>query len=197
MLFLTMVLVVLSSCIHRSADEPADFGFTYSVMGRGAASEKELARFLTKGNRTLKRKTALEMARLYIAEGAAEGVNSDLAFCQMCLETGFLKYGGDVRPEQFNFCGLGATGGGNPGLSFPDRQTGVRAHIQHLKAYGSEDPLTLETVDPRFRFVKRGRARILFDLAGTWAADTRYGEKLALLMEKLFRSVQKNRRINP
>ena len=49
-------------------------------------------------------------------------------------ETGFLQFGGDVSVEQFNFAGIGTTGGGVPGNSYPDVRTGVRAQIQHLKA---------------------------------------------------------------
>lgn len=196
-LFLTLLacgVCLTDSCVHYRDQEIRDFHMSYSVMGSGTASERELARFLLKGNRQVGRKTAFLMARLYREEAVAEGVNHDLAFVQMCLETGFLRYGGDVLPAQFNFCGLGATGGGNPGLSFPDRRTGVRAHIQHLKAYGSGDPLNGESADPRFRYVSRGRAPLLFDLAGTWAADPLYGEKLAVLLEKLYTQVKRNRR---
>ena len=34
---------------------------------------------------------------------------------QMCHETGVLEYTGDVKPNQNNFTGIGATGGGLPG----------------------------------------------------------------------------------
>jgi hypothetical protein len=85
-----------------------------------------------------------------------------------------------------NFCGLGAIGPEQPGLSFPDERTGVRAHIQHLKAYGSAEPLRQECVDPRYRYVQpKGKAPDVFGLAGTWAADREYGVKLASLLERL------------
>ena len=115
-----------------------------------------------------------------------EGVNHDIAFAQMCLETGFLRYGGDVKPGQYNFCGLGATGGGEPGLSFPDPRIGVRAHIQHLKAYGSTEDLNNDLVDPRFHFVVRGRAPTIQGLTGTWAADPRYSEKITAILKRLY-----------
>ncbi|MCK4504561.1 MAG: glucosaminidase domain-containing protein [Candidatus Aegiribacteria sp.] len=39
------------------------------------------------------------LAALYIEECAFEGVNSDVAFVQMCLETGFLSFQGLVTEE--------------------------------------------------------------------------------------------------
>ena len=44
----------------------------------------------------------------------------------MMLETGALRFTGDVRPRQNNFAGLGASGGGAHGESFADVSTGVR-----------------------------------------------------------------------
>ncbi len=71
-----------------------------------------------------------------MTEAIQEGVNPDLAFIQMCHETGFLRFDGTVDKSQNNYCGLGATGNGVKGSTFLDQKEGVRAHIQHLKAYG-------------------------------------------------------------
>ena len=68
----------------------------------------------------------------------------DYAFFQMAVETNFLTYRkgngrwGDVNPKQNNFAGLGTTGGGVPGDSYPDVDTGVLAQIQHLVVYSGE-----------------------------------------------------------
>lgn len=129
------------------------------------------------------------LARLYIQECETEGVNSDIAFAQMCLETGFLRFQGLVTPDMNNYCGLGAVSSQQPGHSFPDDRTGVRAHVQHLKAYGSTEPLALELVDPRFHYVDpRGKAPDVFSLAGTWAADPDYGSKLFDILTRLYGS---------
>jgi hypothetical protein len=96
----------------------------------------------------------------------------------MVHETSFLKFGGTVQARQNNFAGLGTVDINSPGLSFPDIQTGALAHVQHLKAYGSNEPLKSTLVDPRFRYVKRGSAPTMKALTGKWAADTLYGEKL-------------------
>ena len=65
------------------------------------------------------------VATEYMRHGEALGLRWDYAFFQMLLETGYLKYTGDVKPEQNNFAGLGATGGGARGESFKDVSTGV------------------------------------------------------------------------
>lgn len=78
------------------------------------------------------------LAAEYMRHGEALGVRWDYAFFQMILETGYLTYGGDVKPEQNNFAGLGATGKGARGESFGDISTGARAHIEHLVMYSGE-----------------------------------------------------------
>ncbi len=60
--------------------------------------------------------------------GNAENVRGDIAFAQSIIETGWFRYGGSVQCEQNNY-------GGFLGKSFPDAETGVRAQIQHLRAY--------------------------------------------------------------
>ena len=156
------------------------------IMGKGMVPQEKLAAFLVRNNARLENEFVLALAGHYIDESAVEGVNHDTAFAQMCLETGFLRYGGDVKPDQNNFCGLGAVGNGEPGLSFPDPLTGVRAHIQHLQAYASTGQLNLELVDPRYRYVKRGSSPTIHGLAGTWAADRSYNTKIAGILERLY-----------
>jgi len=109
----------------------------------------------------------------------------DSAICQMAHETNYLRFGGDVEARQNNFCGLGATGGGEPGLSFSSVKIGVRAHIQHLKAYANARPLRRKPVDPRFALVRRGRAPYVEGLTGTWATDPQYGAKLKRKLQAL------------
>jgi hypothetical protein len=88
------------------------------------------------------------LATEYMRHGEDLGVRWDYAFFQMMLETGNLTYKGDVKADQNNFAGLGATGRGARGESFPDVSTGVRAHLQHVKMYGGErveDPVAERT----------------------------------------------------
>jgi hypothetical protein len=158
------------------------------IMGTGYMSAGQLVSFFMECNPDADEQKVTRLASLYIEECAVEGVNSDIAFIQMCLETGFLRFGGLVTPEMNNFCGLGATGAEERGVSLPDERTGVRAHVQHLKAYGSTEPLVGELVDPRFGYVvPRGKSPDIFGLAGTWAMDPDYGFKLVDLLEILYR----------
>jgi hypothetical protein len=128
------------------------------------------------------------MASYYIEEARKEGINSDVAFVQMCLETGFLKFGGLVTGDMHNYCGLGAIDSSQRGERFPTEEIGVRAHVQHLHAYALTTPLKGELVDPRYKYVQpRGKAPDIFGLAGTWASDKAYGQKLDALLEDLGR----------
>ncbi|AFY69657.1 cell wall hydrolase/autolysin [Thalassoporum mexicanum PCC 7367] len=157
------------------------------IMGQGNTSEVQMLMFL-KNNNEAAITTYEEMPRYYREEGSIEGVNYDIAFSQMCLETNFLRFGGDVRPAQNNFAGLGAVGGNEEGATFPDQRTGVRAHIQHLKAYGSTSPLVQELVNPRFHFVQRGIAPLVNQLSGRWAVDPNYGSKIIAIIRRLYES---------
>ncbi|NEP15910.1 MAG: cell wall hydrolase [Leptolyngbya sp. SIO4C1] len=162
-------------------------GLIDRIMGHGNTSEVQLMLFL-KANNESAVKDFPDLPKIYRQEGAIEGVNYDIAFCQMCVETSFLRFGGDLRPVQNNFGGIGAVGGGPGGASFPSKRVGVRAQIQHLKAYASTEPLVQELVDPRFRFVNRGIAPLVDQLSGRWAADPDYGEKILAILRRLYES---------
>ncbi len=156
------------------------------LADRGTRSADRLAAFFASQNPAGDTARAGRLAQLYVAECAVEGVNSDAAFVQMCLETGFLRFGGLVTPDMNNFCGLGAIGPQQPGERFPSEQLGVRAHVQHLKAYGTSAPLVNACVDPRYKYVTpKGKAPTVYELSGTWASDPAYGNKLATLLSKL------------
>ena len=136
------------------------------IMGTSVASADQLNALLLDGNPQAQ--DYLHLAGIYLEEGEKEGVRGDGAFCQSLIETGYFKFGGDVKPGQHNYAGLGATGG-VPGLFFPDDRTGIRAQIQHLKAYASAEPLCQKCVDPRYKYVKKGCAPTFERLSGKWA----------------------------
>ena len=157
------------------------------IMGRGSTADMQLMIFLKSNNEQALTQFP-DIPKLYREEAGLEGVNHDIAFCQMCLETNFLRFGGDVKASQNNFAGLGAIGGGSQGANFASARLGVRAQIQHLKAYASTEPILQEIVDPRFRFVTRGVAPLVSQLSGRWAADLRYGDKIMALLRRLYES---------
>ncbi|MGF6991048.1 hypothetical protein M2145_002504, partial [Lachnospiraceae bacterium PF1-21] len=119
-----------------------------------------------------------EFCQIYIEEANAEGVRADVAFVQAMIETGYLKYGGQVKPDQFNFAGIGATDDGAAGNSLNDVRAGIRAQIQHLKCYASTLPLNNSNIDPRWDLVTRGVAPYVELLTGRWATDSKYHIKI-------------------
>jgi hypothetical protein len=156
------------------------------IMGEGKIPGEKLAAFLLQINNGADEDFVRRLSGYYVEEAAVEGVNHDTAFAQMCLETGFLRYGGLVTPDMNNFCGLGAIGPGEIGHFFPDPRTGVRAHIQHLQAYASAEPLNQELVDPRYHYVQRGSSPTIYGLSGTWAADRSYDVKISRILKNLY-----------
>jgi hypothetical protein len=127
------------------------------------------------------------IATQYMRFGEQYGIRWDMAFYQMILETGALSYwrgsrAGDVKPDQNNFAGLGATGNGVRGESFKDVETGVQAHLEHILLYAGrpvERPVAertrnvhkwgiLDTWQQSFK-----RPLTYSDLAIKWAPGTR------------------------
>lgn len=137
--------------------------------------------------------TINQFAQIFYEEAMAEGVRAEVAFTQCMKETGFLKYGGDVLPNQYNFAGIGATGAVH-GASFSNVRIGIRAQIQHLKAYASLDGLINPCVDPRFNLVKRGSAQYV-EWLGTkenpngygWATSKNYGNDIVNMVNILLK----------
>ena len=164
-------------------------GLIDQIMGHGHTSQVNLMMFL-KNNNEVALRDFPDLPKIYREEGAIEGVNHDIAFCQMCVETSFLRFGGDVKATQNNFAGLGSVGGTATGATFASARVGVRAQIQHLKAYGSKEPLVQELVDPRFRFVSRGSAILVNQLSGLWSTDPFYGEKIMAMVRRLYESAK-------
>ena len=153
-----------------------------------ASGEKYPAEELSKGGAD----SIETFCQLYYDEATAEGVRPEVAFAQTMKETGFLQYGGDASIEQFNFAGLGTTGNGVPGNSYPDVQTGIRAQIQHLKAYATSDSLNQECVDDRYEYVKKGSAPYVQWLGQQenpeglgWATGDNYGYDIVGMIEEM------------
>ena len=160
------------------------------IMGVGNASEVQMLMFLKNNNEAVLTNYS-DLPHIYREEAEIEGVNHDIAFCQMCIETGFLRFVKGIEPEQNNFASLGAAASSNingAGATFADQRTGVRAHIQQLKAYACNAPLFQPLVAPRFNLVARGIAPVLHQLTGRWAIDPLYDRKILALIRRLYES---------
>lgn len=124
-------------------------------------------------------------------EAVDEGIRPEVVFAQSMNETGWLQFGGDVKIEQFNFAGLGATGGGVAGAQFESVRQGLRAQVQHLKAYATDEKPKKEIVDPRYNLVTKGTAPYVEWLGINenpkkvgWAGALRYGMTLVTSVMK-------------
>ena len=157
------------------------------IAGDSVASAAQMRAYLLSKN-----PDAPDFAEIYAQETQAEGIRADVAFAQFCIGTANFKFGGDVKPEQNNFCGLGATGGGVAGCSFITPREGIRAQVQHLKAYAKDAALFKACVDPRFKYVKCGAAPYVEWLGIPdnpqcvgWAGGKGYGAAILLVMREI------------
>ena len=170
-------------------------GYT-AIMGMAQATAEQMSAYLKKVNPNVPDEV-LTYPALYLSEGEAEGVRGDIAFAQSLLETGNFTFSGSaVELSQSNFCGMGVTSNGLMGNSFDSPQEGIRAQIQHLKAYACEDELANPLIDPRFQYVKRGSAPYVEWLGQKenpngygWATGEGYGSKILAILAKIVETV--------
>ena len=140
----------------------------YTIMGSTQATIEQMVSYYNSKNKVYPSgvlskggaSTIREFCNILVEEAKIEGVRAEVLFCQAMKETGWLQFGGIVKVEQYNFGGLGATdvNGAANSAWFKDVRTGLRAQVQHLKAYGSNEELKQQCVDPRFNLVKRNSA---------------------------------------
>ncbi|MEC4295530.1 N-acetylmuramoyl-L-alanine amidase [Adlercreutzia shanghongiae] len=170
--------------------------YSYTIMGKPTVAAAQMARYYraTVGEATypaalyaLKGAKSIDVfCSILYDEAAAEGVRPDVLFGQIMHETGWLRFGGGVKAEQCNFGGLGAVSSTVGGATFSNVREGLRAQVQHLKAYGSKDALKNPCVDPRFHLVTRGIAPQVIDLNGRWAVPGNgYGQSIIDIVERL------------
>ena len=166
-------------------------GYT-NIMGDAVATSQQMQDYLLARNPAVLQ-SVLDMIPLYLSEGAAEGVRGDIAFAQSCLETGNFSFCDTaVTLDQNNFCGMGVTQWGMKGNSFVSPKEGIRAQIQHLKAYATTNPLAGACVDPRYQWVEKGCAPYVEWLGQKenpngkgWAAGASYGDKVFGILQSI------------
>ena len=173
----------------------------YEIAGSPKATEAQMVKyFLSKvefpdfySTHDAEVKTINDFVHIYYQEATAEGIRPEVAFAQMCNETGFLRYTGRVKIEQYNFAGLGAIDRDQSSNSFSSVREGIRAQIQHLKAYAVKNPtLKYPLVDSRFKYVTKGSAQYV-EWLGTnenpnhygWATTPGYGNALRKIIDDI------------
>ena len=197
----------LANSISSQAVAEALKADKYAIVGKPLATEAQLVRYYQSKavfpdyykNHDAEVKTLEDFVHVYYQEAVDENVRPEVAFAQMVIETGWLKYGGRVKIEQYNFAGLGATDGTSNSGSFASVRLGIRAHIQHLKAYAdknaSESTLKHPLIDNRFKYVTKGSAEYV-EWLGTqenpnglgWATSTGYGNNVRTQINAILKS---------
>lgn len=184
--------LAVREAMERSGGDSGVSGKGTEIMGTAVASVEQMRGYL-RGVNVSVAPAVLDMVPLYLAEGAAEGVRGDIAFAQSCLETGNFGFSGSaVTLEQNNFCGMGVVSNGVKGNSFDSPLLGIRAQVQHLKAYACTKALVNSCVDPRFQYVARGAAPFVEWLGirenphgKGWAARAGYGDKILSILNRI------------
>ena len=156
------------------------------IMGKSAATVSSMVSLFNSTGHTYptiyasKGATTInDFCQIILEEANAEGVKAEILFAQAMLETGWLQFGGSVKADQCNFGGIGAVSATVGGASFDSVRIGLRAQVQHLKAYASNETLVNACVDPRFDRVERGIAPCVEDLNGRWAVPgDGYGQRI-------------------
>jgi hypothetical protein len=200
-----VALIALAvACSSRTPTSPGPVGSpqpTRPIMGASRLTASQLVAWTTgRSSQPAGTYSATiplpSLAQIYVEEGALEGVTGDIAFVQSVIETGWFRFGGLVSPAANNFAGIGATDSGGTPASFADARTGVRAQIQHLRAYADATaltcaipPLSMPCVDPRFHLVlPKGRAPTWNQLgSGNWASAAGYGSNIVNLYQDALR----------
>lgn len=127
----------------------------------------------------------------------AENVNAYFVLAQQLLETGIFTFeNSSVKPEYYNFAGLGATDKDPKPNKFFSNYEGQLAQVQHLKGYATTDALNEECKDQRFSLLanKRGTATNAAELSNKWASKAEYGKLLANMYNR-FHDIEVNSEI--
>lgn len=179
-IFITAIMVLGTTPSH-AVSLPAIKAASKNTVP-GCATPGRLMKYLKSNNPSIRSKFG-EIAVHYMRHGERLGLRWDYAFFQMLVETGFLRFNGDVKWTQNNFAGLGATGGGVRGEKFSSVDDGVKAHLEHLLMYTGTH-IDSPTAD-RTRKIQewkllakwqkkfKSRSMTFKDMAGKWAPGSR------------------------
>lgn len=157
------------------------------IQGTESITPEQCLQYILKVN-----PDAPDIIPFYKKYGEILNIQWGYAVAQMIKETGYLRFGGDVLPEQNNFAGIGNVGGGAKCAVFSTPEEGVLAHLEHLYAYASVEPLPMDLLklDPRFDLVSRGVAPNWEDLNGRWAVPgVGYGEAIGDIYNQITKEV--------
>lgn len=127
-----------------------------------------------------------ELAAEYLWWARMTGIRADLLWAQALLETNGLRFTGQVKPWQLNFCGI-KTADSKDFASFSHYRNGVIAHAIHMAWYAYDNHLPIpecsRAYDPR-HFHHEGKPHhggvtVVGDLGnGNWTGSPDYASKI-------------------
>lgn len=160
---------------------PSELGVIQSETQLCGESEATLSQAQNWARKNGATEAFIDAAEIYWRYGEITGLRADILYAQSAKETGYGKYGGNVKPEQNNFAGIkkyGATGDApEDHEDFATPEDGVRGHFNHMSAYVGLAPIG--EVHARYNSVKSlswaGSVKTLEGLGGKWCPDLYYG----------------------
>ena len=159
-----------------------------NIVGYVPVSADQLLRpFIARGSNQIER--ARRLANIYIQWGQAFNIRADIAWAQMCHETGFLEFTGVAKPDWNNFGGIGITGPGAM-VTFASEELGVIAHYAHLAWYvypGDINAYCNKNYDPRHIGAHRFNGdSSLNSLNSRWAPAADYVNKIIYFANQIW-----------
>ena len=196
-LAIVLTISMLAALVISSAAKTNSDGVTL-IMGPTTASVGAAKKWAENKGAT---NEFVSLADIYWRQAPAIGMNPVVAYCQSAVETGYGKFGGVIDASFHNPCGLKITDTSgfedsdrepDAHQRFPDWETGISAHIDHLALYaGANGYPKSDTADPRhfsYLFNRCGNQvenkNGINGLSG-WASGGGYPEKIVALIEEL------------
>jgi hypothetical protein len=159
-----------------------------SLLAKPRATRRTLERYLlSRQHGSYGDDEVKQILGTYLETCRRAGLDPLLVVSQLVLETGNLMSHWSQPPRR-NPAGIGVTGQPGAGISFSNWDKAARAHVGRLLAYAlppggvtdAQRALVTEALKVRpLPDDLRGRAPTLKGLAGTWAADRKYADKIA------------------
>jgi hypothetical protein len=177
----------------------------YSIMGTSQKTAAQMAAAFNRSGHTYPSadlaqygaETIERFCEILVEEADFEGVRAEVVFAQAMKETGWLQ--SSRAKTQCNFCGLGATSNSVAGANFVsfevDGKTctygsnavraGLRAQVQHLKAYATTIAPRTTVIDPRYSLISKGVSPNVEGLGGRWATSVTYGVSIVQMINEI------------
>jgi len=158
------------------------------IISEGYVSKNCAIIYILSQNPSVNRRLLNSLIDIYIEEAAFEGVNHDIAIAQMLYTTNYFR----KNMSSYNYAGLSTSGTCGWDGSFSDMRTGVRAHIQHLKVYGSTQLPCNQIVDPRYYLLGsfHGKVKNVSQLCEAWSHNSSYKDSLVTILNGMYQYVE-------